>query len=197
MAVMVVPGIVDWVGEQMKKGPFVETSRSTKYETAWLRVEEATVIRPDGSSGLFGLAHVVPGVTVVALDHAYDVLLVREYKYGVERETIELVSGAIDSGETPIEAGLRELHEETGFVAGRATYIGAVDPFTTIVSGRIHIILAEDLAYRPGRIATDDIVEPMRVSFQRALAMVENGAITHAPSCVALLRAERMRPLPF
>jgi 8-oxo-dGTP pyrophosphatase MutT (NUDIX family) len=176
----------------MKKGPFIETSRSTVYETAWLRVEEATVIRPDGSAGLFGLAHVVSGATVVALDDARHVLLVREYKYAVERETVELVSGAIDPGETTIEAGLRELHEETGYVANKATYIGAVDPFTTIVSGRIHMVLAEELVYRPDGIPTDDIVEPMRVPFDRAIAMVEDGTITHAPSCVALLRVARL-----
>jgi ADP-ribose pyrophosphatase len=176
----------------MRKGPFLETARSTKYETPWLCVEEAIVIRPDGSPGLFGLAHVGAGATVVALDGDHSVLLVKEYKYAVERETIELISGGIDPGETPVEAGLRELTEETGYVASQATYIGAVDPFTTIVSGRIHLILAENLAYRPNATPAEDLVEPMRVSFDRAIEMVEDGSITHAPSCVALLRVARL-----
>jgi 8-oxo-dGTP pyrophosphatase MutT (NUDIX family) len=176
----------------MKKGPFVETARSTRYETPWLRVEEAIVIRPDGSPGIFGLAHVGAGATVVALDSDRNVLLIKEYKYAVDRETIELISGGIDAGETPIEAGLRELTEETGYVAGRATYIGAVDPFTTIVSGRVHLILAEDLNHRPNAKPTDDFVEPMRVAFDLAIQMVEDGTITHAPSCVALLRVAKL-----
>jgi ADP-ribose pyrophosphatase len=176
----------------MKKGPFVETARSTKYETAWLRVEEASVIRPDGRAGIFGLAHVGQGATVVALDGERHVLLVKEYKYAVERETIELVSGAIDAGETPVEAGLRELVEETGYAANRATYIGVVDPLTTIVSGPVHMILAEDLLYRPNPVPSEDVVEILRVPFERALQMVEEGIITAAPSCVALLRTARM-----
>ncbi len=176
----------------MKKGPFVETSRSTKYENRWLRVEETIVVRPDGSPGIFGLAHIGAGATVVALDAGGNVLLVKEYKYAVERETIELISGGIDAGETPVEAGLRELAEETGYVAGRATYIGAVDPFTTIVSGLVHLILAEDLTYRPNATPTGDLVEPMRVPFNQAMQMVEDGTITHAPSCVALLRVARL-----
>jgi 8-oxo-dGTP pyrophosphatase MutT (NUDIX family) len=175
----------------MKKGPFVETARSTIYRTAWLWVEEARVIRPDGAAGLFGLAHVLPGATVVALDDERNVFLVREYKYAVDRETIELISGGIDAGETPVEAAVRELHEETGYVANKVSEIGVVEPFTTIVSGRIHMILAQELVYCPGE-ATDDVVEPFRMPFGQALNMVEAGAITHAPSCVALLRAARM-----
>jgi len=173
----------------MKKGPFIETARTTLYETAWLRVEEAKVIRPDGAAGLFGLAHVVPGATVVALDDEQNIFLVKEYKYAVERETIELVSGGIDPGETPLEAAIRELHEETGYVAGTVALIGVVDPFTTIVSGRIHMILAQDLTYRPKEGTMEDVVEAFRVPFPRAIQMVEDGAITHAPSCVAILRA--------
>ena len=176
----------------MKKGPFVETARRTIYRTPWLWVEEARVIRPDGSPGLFGLAHVVPGTTVVALDDAHNVFLVKEYKYAVERETIELISGGIDDGETPIQAARRELHEETGYVAGRLSEIGVVAPFTTIVSGSIHMMLAQDLAYRPGEAIGDDVVQPFRVPFRQALDMLEAGVITHAPSCVALLRAARL-----
>ena len=176
----------------MKKGPFVETARSTKYETPWLRVEEATVSRPDGQSGIFGLAHVGQGATVVALDGERHVLLVKEYKYAVDRETVELVSGAIDAGETPVEAGLRELTEETGYVANRAVHIGVVDPLTTIVAGPVHMILAQDLRYQPNATPSEDLVEVLRVPFERALQMVEEGIITHAPSCVALLRTARM-----
>ena len=40
-----------------EKGPFVQTSRRAVYQTAWLRVEEASIIRPNGTKGLFGLAH--------------------------------------------------------------------------------------------------------------------------------------------
>jgi 8-oxo-dGTP pyrophosphatase MutT (NUDIX family) len=176
----------------MKRGPFLETARSTVYRTAWLRVEEARVIRPDGTAGLFGLAYVGPGATVVALDDDRNLFLVKEYKYAVERETIELISGGIDEGETPVEAAVRELHEETGYVARQASELGVVEPFTTIVSGRIHMVLAHDLVHRPGEAATDDLVEPFRVPFGEALKMVEVGAITHAPSCVAILRAARM-----
>ena len=88
----------------MKKGPFEETARTIKYQNSWIRVEEASVIRPNGEKGIFGLVHMKPGSTVLALDARERVLLIREYKYAVERETLELVSGGIDEDEDPSAA---------------------------------------------------------------------------------------------
>jgi hypothetical protein len=44
----------------MKKGPFEETARTIKYQNSWIRVEEASVIRPNGEKGIFGLVHMKP-----------------------------------------------------------------------------------------------------------------------------------------
>ena len=44
--------------------------------------------------------------------------LVRQYRSAVERYTLELPSGLLEAGEDPKETAVRELHEETGFVAG-------------------------------------------------------------------------------
>lgn len=174
----------------MQKGPFREIHRETKYKNRWLRVDEASVIRPDGSPGIFGLVYMGPGTTVVAVDQQMNVLLIKEYKYAVERETIELISGGIDDGETPEDAGLRELHEETGFIARSHVYLGHIEPFTTVVNSKNHIIMARDLEYDPIENAGGDIVTPLKIPFEDAIKMVERGDITHGASCFGLLRAK-------
>lgn len=53
-------------------------------------------------------------VNVVAFDDDDNLLLVRQWRFGVRAFSIEIPAGAIDAGEDPVEAGLRELVEETG-----------------------------------------------------------------------------------
>ncbi len=179
-------------GKCMKKGPYNETGRKTKYKNNWMRIQEASVVRPDGRRGKFGLVYMGEGATVLALDRALNVLLVKEYKYALERETIELVSGGICPGENVEEAGIRELLEETGYRARSVTRLGTVDPFSTVISCRNHILLAQDLIYDPLAAPPEDHLESFSVPFEAALQMVQRGEITHASSCVGLLLADKL-----
>ncbi len=179
------------IGDRMRKGPFEELSRETIYQSKWLRLDEARVERPSGGRGIFSIVYLKPGTTVVALHENHDVLLVKEYKYAVERETIELVSGAIEDGETPGQAGLRELREETGYIAQKIWSLGRTDPLTTSVSCVNHILLAEGLIFNPMNGVQEDALESFAVPLVEAMRMVEEGVITHAASCIGVLRAQR------
>lgn len=56
-------------------------------------------------------------VTVFLLDYTAEaVILVKQYRYPVDAETIEAVAGKIEEGETPMAAAIREVLEETGYL---------------------------------------------------------------------------------
>jgi len=67
---------------------------------------------------------------VLALTEDQRILLVRQYRPAIETTTLELPSGIIDPGETPAQAALRELTEETAYAASHVEVLGAmyVDP---------------------------------------------------------------------
>jgi len=79
-------------------------------ERTWESAERLT--RPKGS--------VVDGVGIVAildLPSGPQLLLQKQFRPPVGLVTIEVPAGLVDEGEAPVEAALRELKEETGYVA--------------------------------------------------------------------------------
>jgi ADP-ribose pyrophosphatase len=173
-----------------KRGPFQVKGSREVYRNQWISVREDVVVRPGGADGTFGVVEMVPGSSVLALDDSGNVKLVKEFKYAVGRETLEVVSGAIDGEETPLAAAQRELLEETGFRATEWVDLGVVDPFTTVVSCPNYLYLARGLQ-RVSQPEPEELVELVSVSLEEAVAMVERSEITHGASCTLILKAYR------
>lgn len=174
----------------ISKGPFELRSSEKVYVNPWISVREDKVIRPGGKDGLFGVVTMLPGSSVLALDTKGNVILIKEYKYAVERETIEVVSGGIDTNETPLEAAKRELREEAGAEAKEWIALGTVDPFTTVVNSPNHLFLAKGLAQFAPHPDEGETIERLIVPYTEALRMVQRGEITHGASCVLILKAQ-------
>lgn len=174
------------------RGPFQILESETVYKNKWITVHEDHVIRPGGSRGIFGVIEMVPGSSVLPLDKEGYVYLVKEYKYGIDKESIEVISGAIDKNESPLDAAKRELEEELGFTAHCWEALGYVDPFTTIVNSPNFLFLAREFKITSTNLDEGEKVIPIRVKFSEALEKVLKGEITHSASCVLILRAARV-----
>ena len=75
-------------------------------------------------------------------------LMVRQFRHGSMEVTCEFPAGAIDSGETPLEAAARELREETGYEAQTLKEIGSVCPNPAFMNNRVYTVLAENAVLR-------------------------------------------------
>ncbi|WP_447527542.1 NUDIX hydrolase [Vreelandella sp. TE19] len=172
-----------------RKGQFIVTSSRQIYKNPWIEVTEDSVIRPGGEKGIFGTLDMRDGVAILPLFDDGSVLLAREYKYAQEKEMIEIVGGGIDDGESPENAAARELAEEAGLEADELIRLGVADPFTTLVRTRDYLVIATGLRELRERPPADDVVEPFRISLATAVDYVMDGTITHAVSCLLILRA--------
>ena len=134
---------------------------------------------------------------VLPVTRAGELVMVRQYRFGIEQLSLELPGGVVESGEDPVVAAVRELAEETGYTGGAATWLGAVHPNPAIQSNRAHVILVPDVV-RNSTPAWDDDEELSLelVPVGDAIQQARTGVITHALMLNALFLLEpwwRMR----
>lgn len=87
-----------------------------------LRVD--TVELPNGKESTREVVEHPGAVTVLAYTGSNELLMVRQYRYAVGQETLELPAGKLDPEEAPEECAARELEEETGFRPRRVKLLG-------------------------------------------------------------------------
>jgi len=172
-----------------KHGPWTIVQRIEVYRDAWMSVRMDNVLRPDGLPGTYSTVQIKPGVCVIPVADDGTCYLTKEFHYAVGRETIEGISGGIEDGETAEIAASRELEEEVGIVAGKLVRLGVVDPLTSALRSPTQMFLATDLRFTQSNPESTECIERVELPFSKVLEMVIENEITHAPSCVAILKA--------
>ena len=170
-------------------GPWTILESKSVYADPWMTVIRDEVIRPDGQPGSFAVAHIKPGVCVLAVDDVGNAYLTEEFHYAVGRVTLEAVSGGVDIGETAESAARRELREELGIDAESWTELGTVDPFTSTLHSPTRLFLARGLSFGPPSPEGCESIALVKMPFAEAVRAVMESVITHAPSCVVILKA--------
>ncbi len=132
-------------------------------------------------------------VPMVDRDH---VCLLRNYRYAVGHDLIELPAGTIDPGETPDSTAPRELAEETGYTAAKITRIAEWFVSPGVMNERMFLYLCEDLTPGPTDHQPDERIEPIVVPWSDAVAMALDGRIDDAKTKLAILLCDRRRHSP-
>ena len=118
---------------------------------------------------------------VLALTPDGRLVLVRQFRFGIDGFSLEIPGGVMEAGEDPIAAGLRELREETGFTGARARLLGSVHPNPAIQSNRCHFVLVEEAVQSAAlEWDADEEIEVTTVPADEVLAQARADGITHA-----------------
>jgi len=147
-----------------------------------------------GTEGDYTVIATSDWVNVVAVDPSGRIVLVRQFRYGVDGFSLEVPGGIIEPGEDPLAAGRRELEEETGYAGGRARLLGSAHPNPAIQNNRCHFVLVED-ATPSGRVSwdPDEDIERSTAPADEVLAWARSGRITHSLTLCALFYFEGWR----
>jgi ADP-ribose pyrophosphatase len=145
-------------------------------------VDEVRFEPPDGGQPKsFYCIRAIDWINVIPVTADGEVLLLRQYRFGVEDFTLEIPGGMCDPGETPRQAALRELREETGHEAGELIELGWVHPNPAIQDNRCHTFLARDLVDRgPPQPDATEAFEQIRAPLAQIPRLIAEGRITHS-----------------
>ena len=168
------------------------TIKATKkiFENSFFKVFEDEVVQPDGKDSTYATIRFPAGASVLPLDDDGFIYLTKQFRYALERENLEVVSGAIED-EEPLKAAKREAKEELGIEAEDWTDFGMIESDTSITNSRAHLFLARKLSFKePEREGTEQI-ETVKMKFTEALEKVMNGEITHGQTIVLILKTNQ------
>ena len=150
-----------------------------------LRVDRVAL--PGGGEAVREVVEFHGGVGLVALDDVGRVLLIRQYRYAIGGDLLELPAGKLEPGEPPEVCAARELEEETGY---RAAHIEPLCRFYSTPGGTdevLHIFLATGLTSGDQRLESDERIQVIPTAWHDALAMIERGEICDGKSIIGLL----------
>jgi 8-oxo-dGTP pyrophosphatase MutT (NUDIX family) len=126
-------------------------------------------------------------VNIIPITPEGEVVMVRQYRHGIGGFTLEVPGGMVDPTDaSPLEAGRREMQEESGYDSDDIVPIGAIHPNPAIQNNRCHSFLARN-AKRTHAVSFDSTeeTEVALVPLAKIPDLIREGAITHALVVVA------------
>ncbi|MDF2570771.1 MAG: nudF [Sporomusa sp.] len=164
-------------------------SSTRLFEGKVINLRRDEVKLPNGKTGTREVVEHPGAVAVVPLTTDSKVILVRQFRHPVQQVMLEVPAGKLDPGEKPEACALRELKEETGYVAGRIRKLTSMYTTPGFSNEIIHIFLAEGLIESDKDPDEDEFINSESYTLDQIAEMVATGEICDAKSLVALYLA--------
>jgi len=125
-------------------------------------------------------------VAVAAFTEDDKMLLVKEYRHPLGKLIYDLPAGGIREGESPRQAVLRELEEETGYTAENLTWIGRFSWAPSNIAGIVELFFTKDLRMKR-KFYADEIADVEFMDFNTVLEKILKGQFIDSTLIIAAL----------
>lgn len=130
------------------------------------------------------------GVGILAIKDD-KIILVKQFRYAYDQDTIEIPAGKLELNEDSQKAGARELEEETGYSAKQFIPVTEIYPTPGYCDEIIHLYEAKDVykVENPLACDEDEFINVLFVPIDEAYQMVINQEIKDSKTIIAIMKA--------
>ena len=142
---------------------------------------EWVYFKGSGAVGAFAGA-----VAIAAFTEDNKMILTKQYRHPLRKLIYDLPAGGMKDGETPEQAALRELEEETGYTTEKLKWIGRFNWNPSNMSGTVEIFFTKNLKPK-GSFNVVEIANVELINFDRVLEKVLKGEFIDSALVIATL----------
>jgi len=151
-------------------------------------VDRDRVRMPNGREVVVDIVRHPRSVVLLPVPEPGHIVLIRQYRYAVNRWLWELPAGSVDPGEEPEAAARRECHEEIGQVPDTIVRLAALYPTPGYCDEEMYFFRLSGLSETAETAALDEDedIEPKVFALREARDMVRRGEIVDMKTVVGL-----------
>ena len=164
--------------------------RKLVHEGAIITYYEDTMQIPNGKTAVWDFIGHKGAAAVVPVRSDGKILMVRQYRNALERETLEIPAGGRDGADEPfLDCAHRELEEETGYKCDKDKMEFLLSIYTTVAfcNERIDIFVARDLERSHQHLDDDEFVDVVAMDIDKLLEMIYSGKLQDSKTVGAIL----------
>ncbi len=171
----------------LKPWPQLSSKRLANFRIFSIRSDEKISPRTEQTHDFF-IIDCVNWVNVLAVTPDSQLVMIEQFRHGTNTVELEIPGGTIDSKDSsPLEAGLRELREETGYEAEKARILGEIFPNPAIMSNTCYTVLAQNCRLlHPTELDSGEDLLTRLVPISDIPELMRAGRIRHSLVAVAL-----------
>lgn len=127
-------------------------------------------------------------VVIIVMNKLNEVCFINSPRYATQKLELELPAGSIEEGETIIEAGKREVLEETGYIVEELEHIYTFNPANSISNQKAHILFGGVKSRKPSKeFNRDEVISVEWLNKEKIKNLISSKKIMDGFSMIAIL----------
>lgn len=161
--------------------------RELIYQGRIIGLFKDTIELPDGKVVEYDFIKHNGATAVVPVTQDGKILMVRQDRNAVDRETLEIPAGKREGEEDPKECVMRELEEETGYRCGKLEHLLTLDTWVAFCDEKIEVYVASELVPTSQHLDEDEFIDVEAWSLEELEQMIFAGKIRDAKTIAGIM----------